>query len=199
MGHLCEGPGAALAQVSIVLAKSAAASIDGFRYRDCTDRTVNCEDGKERLVVHINCADVALWGLYNEIYQQYLLDIGDNAPINSAGINAMLDEWRENQGNLNFGRHSPESLFAVTSAIEAAWKPASFWSNYQIDDATDPCLIEVAAELQEIGDAFSASTDLEERIKLSHRAQTIFQEQQFTIWGWHTPRLNVVSPMVRRR
>ena len=72
----------------------------------------------------------------------------------------------------------------------------SFWSIYQIDDATDPYLIEVAAELQEIGDAFTASTDLEERIELSHRAQTIFLEQQLTIFGWHTPRFNVITPNV---
>ena len=108
----------------------------------------------------------------------------------------MLDEWRENQGNWTFGHHSQGTLFAVTSALEVAWKPDDFWSIYQIDDATEPYLIEVAEELQAIGDAFSASTDLEERIKLSHRAQTIFLEQQLTIWGWHTPRFNVITPNV---
>ena len=169
---------------------------DGFRYRDCTDDTVNCEDGKERLVVNIISADVALWGLYNEIYQQYLTDIGVDAPIKSAEINAMLDEWRENQGNWTFGHHSQGTLFAVTSALEVAWKPDDFWSIYQIDDATEPYLIEVAEELQAIGDAFAATTDLEERIKLSHRAQTIFLEQQLTIFGWHTPRFNVITPNV---
>ena len=169
---------------------------DGFRYRDCTDDTVNCEDGKERLVVNIISADFALWGLYNEIYQQYLTDIGVDAPIKTAEWNAMLDEWRENQGNWTFGHHSQGTLFAVTSALEVAWKPDSFWSIYQIDDATDPYLIEVAAELQKIGDAFTASTDLEERIELSHRAQTIFLEQQLTIFGWHTPRFNVITPNV---
>ncbi|MCY4071561.1 MAG: ABC transporter substrate-binding protein, partial [Chloroflexi bacterium] len=108
---------------------------DGFRYRDCNDRTVECVDGKERLVVHIISADFALWGLFNEIYQQYLTDIGVDAPIKTAEWNAMLDEWRENQGNWTFGHHSQGSLFAVTSAIEAAWAPDSFWSIYQIDDA----------------------------------------------------------------
>jgi peptide/nickel transport system substrate-binding protein len=169
---------------------------DGFRYRDCTDDTVNCEDGKERLVVNIISADFALWGLYNEIYQQYLTDIGVDAPIKTAEWNAMLDEWRENQGNWTFGHHSQGSLFAVTSAIEAAWKPDSFWSIYQIDDSKEPYLIEVAAELQELGDAFAATTDLDERIRLSHRAQTIFLEQQLTIFGWHTPRFNVITPNV---
>jgi peptide/nickel transport system substrate-binding protein len=169
---------------------------DGFRYRDCTDDTVNCEDGKERLVVNIISADFALWGLYNEIYQQYLTDIGVDAPIKTAEWNAMLDEWRENQGNWTFGHHSQGSLFAVTSAIEAAWKPDSFWSIYQIDDSKEPYLIEVATELQELGDAFAATTDLDERIRLSHRAQTIFLEQQLTIFGWHTPRFNVITPNV---
>ena len=27
-------------------------------------------------------------------------------------------------------------------------------------------------------------------------AQTIFLEQQLTIFGWHTPRFNVVSPQI---
>jgi peptide/nickel transport system substrate-binding protein len=169
---------------------------DGFRYRDCTDDTVNCEDGKERLVVNIISADFALWGLYNEIYQQYLTDIGVDAPIKTAEWNAMLDEWRENQGNWTFGHHSQGTLFAVTSALEVAWKPDSFWSIYQIDDSKEPYLIEVAAELQELGDAFAATTDLDERIRLSHRAQTIFLEQQLTIFGWHTPRFNVITPNV---
>ena len=56
--------------------------------------------------------------------------------------------------------------------------------------------MELAAELQEIGDAFSAAVDLEERTKLSHRAQAIFLEQQLTVWGWHSPWFNVVSPKV---
>ena len=169
---------------------------DGFRYRDCNDESLNCEDGKERLVVNIISADFALWGLYNEIYQQYLTDIGVDAPIKTAEWNAMLDEWRENQGNWTFGHHSQGGFFAVTNAIEACWTPDCFWTIYQIDDADEPYLIEVAAELQEIGDAFSASTDLEERKRLSHQAQRIFLEQQLTIWGWHTPRFNVVSPNV---
>ena len=169
---------------------------DGFRYRDCTDRTVNCEDGKERLVVHIISADVTLWGLYNEIYQQYLLDIGVDAPIKTAEINAMLDEWRENQGNWTAGHHSQGWFFSVSAAIEVAWKPNDFWTIYQIDDATVPYLVEVAAELQEIGDAFSAAVDLEERTRLSHRAQAIFLEQQLSVWGWHSPWFNVVSPKV---
>ncbi len=158
---------------------------DGFRYRD-----------GEKLVVNIISADFALWGLFNEIYQQYLTEIGIDAPIKTAEWNAMLDEWRENQGNWTFGHHSQGGFFAVTLAIEAAWKPDAFWSIYQIDDATEPYLIEVAAELQAIGDAFSATTDLEERKRLSHRAQTIFLEQQLTIWGWHSPWFNVVSPKV---
>ena len=169
---------------------------DGFRYRDCNDESLNCEDGKERLVVNIISADFALWGLFNEIYQQYLTEIGIDAPIKTAEWNAMLDEWRENQGNWTFGHHSQGSFFAVTSAIEAAWRPDSFWSIYQIDDADEPYLVEVAAELQELGDAFAATTDLEERKRLSHAAQRIFLEQQLTIWGWHSPWINVINPAV---
>ena len=101
-----------------------------------------------------------------------LTDIGIDAPIKTAEWNAMLDEWRENQGNWTFGHHSQGSFFAVTSAIEASWAPDSFWSIYQIDDATDPYLVEVAEELQATFDAFSATTDLEERKRLSHQAQT---------------------------
>ena len=170
---------------------------DGFRYRACDGQGQGeCVDGLEKLVVNIISADFALWGLFNEIYQQYLTEIGIDAPIKTAEWNAMLDEWRENQGNWTFGHHSQGTSFAVTSAIEAAWKPDAFWSIYQIDDATEPYLVEVAAELQAIGDAFSATTDLEERKQLSHQAQRIFLEQQLTIWGWHSPWVNVVSPKV---
>ncbi len=170
---------------------------DGFRYRECDGQGPGeCVDGLEKLVVNIISADFALWGLFNEIYQQYLTEIGIDAPIKTAEWNAMLDEWRENQGDWTFGHHSQGSFFAVTSAIEAAWKPDAFWSIYQIDDATEPYLVEVAAELQAIGDSFSATTDLEERKQLSHQAQRIFLEQQLTIWGWHSPWVNVVSPKV---
>ena len=134
--------------------------------------------------------------MFNEIYQQYLTEIGIDAPIKTAEWNAMLDEWRENQGNWTFGHHSQGSFFAVTSAIEAAWAPDAFWSIYQIDDATVPYLVEVADELQATFDAFSATTDLEERKRLSHKAQTIFLEQQLTIWGWHSPWINVINPAV---
>ncbi len=175
---------------------------DGFRYRECDMNEENppagkeCVDGREKLVVNMISADFALWGLFNEIYQEYLTDVGIDAPIKTAEWNAMLDEWRENQGNWTFGHHSQGSFFAVTSAIEASWAPDSFWTIYQIDDAVEPYLIEVAAELQALADDFSATTDLEERKRLSHAAQHIFQEQQLTIWGWHSPWINVVSPNV---
>ncbi len=175
---------------------------DGFRYRECDmdeedpPEFKECVDGREKLVVNIISADFALWGLFNEIYQQYLTDIGIDAPIKTAEWNAMLDEWRENQGNWTFGHHSQGSFFAVTSAIEAAWAPDAFWSIYQIDDATVPYLVDVAAELQATFDAFSATTDLEERRRLSHTAQRIFLEQQLTIWGWHSPWINVINPAV---
>ena len=158
---------------------------DGFRYRD-----------GERLVINLISTDFADWGLMNEIYQQALTEIGVDAPVKTAEWNAMLDEWRENQGNWTAGHHSQGSFFAVTSAIEAAWKPDAFWSIYQIDDATEPYLIEVAAELQALADAFSAATDLDERRALSHRAQAIFLEQQLTVWGWHSPWFNAHSPKV---
>ena len=67
---------------------------DGFRYRACSeedeaDERKDCVDGREKLVVNIISADFALWGLYNEIYQQYLTDIGVDAPIKTAEWNAM--------------------------------------------------------------------------------------------------------------
>ena len=158
---------------------------DGFRYRD-----------GEKLVINIISTDFSDWGLMNEIYQQALTEIGVDAPVKTAEWNAMLDEWRENQGNWTAGHHSQGWFFSVTSAIEVAWKPNDFWTIYQIDDAIEPYLVELAAELQEIGDAFSAAVDLEDRIKLSHRAQAIFLEQQLTVWGWHSPWFNVVSPKV---
>lgn len=175
---------------------------DGFRYRDCDMNEESppefkeCVDGREKLVINIISTDFSDWGLMNEIYQQALTEIGVDAPVKTAEWNAMLDEWRENQGNWTAGHHSQGWFFSVSAAIEVAWKPNDFWTIYQIDDATVPYLVEVAAELQEIGDAFSAAVDLEERTRLSHRAQAIFLEQQLSVWGWHSPWFNVVSPKV---
>lgn len=149
---------------------------DGFRYRN-----------GEKLVVNLISSDFADWGRNNVIYQQALTEIGIDAPIKTMEWNAMLDEWRENQGNWNAGHHSQGCPFAVQCAIQASWKPQDFWTINQIDDATEPDLVEVRAQLQDLADRFVASVDLEERKQIAHEAQRIFLEQQLSVWGWHSP------------
>jgi peptide/nickel transport system substrate-binding protein len=149
---------------------------DGFRYRD-----------GEKLVVNIISTDFADWGPNNVIYQQALTEIGIDAPIKTMEWNAMLTEWRENQGDWNMGHHSQGCPFAVQCAIESSWKPEDFWTIDQLDDATEPDLVEVRAQLQDLADRFVSSVDLDERKAIAHEAQTIFMDQQLSVWGWHSP------------
>jgi ABC-type transport system substrate-binding protein len=149
---------------------------DGFRYRN-----------GEKLVVNIISTDFADWGPNNVIYQQALIQIGIDAPVKTMEWNAMLDEWRENKGNWNMGHHAQGCPFAVQCAIEASWKPKDFWSIDQIDDATEPSLVETRAQLQDLADKFVGSVDLAERKKIAHEAQKIFLDQQLSVWGWHSP------------
>ncbi len=149
---------------------------DGFRYRD-----------GEKLVVNIISTDFADWGPNNVIYQQALTEIGIDAPIKTMEWNAMLTEWRDNQGNWNMGHHAQGCPFAVQCAIESSWKPKDFWTIDQLDDATAPDLVEVRAQLQDLADKFVSAVDLDERKAIAHEAQKIFMEQQLSVWGWHSP------------
>ena len=159
---------------------------DGFRYRD-----------GEKLVLNIISTDFSDWGIHNEVYQQALTEIGIDTTIKTAEWNAMLDEWRENQGNWHLGHHNQGSFFAVTQPIEASWRPNDFWTIYQIDDATEPYLVEVADELQSLADEFARTVDLETRKELANRVQTIFLEQQLAAWGYHDAWFNAHSDQVK--
>jgi peptide/nickel transport system substrate-binding protein len=149
---------------------------DGFRYRD-----------GEKLVVNIISTDFADWGPNNVIYQQALTEIGIDAPIKTMEWNAMLTEWRENQGDWNMGHHSQGCPFAVQCAIESSWKPEDFWTIDQLDDATEPDLVAVREQLQDLADRFVSAVDLDERKEIAHEAQALFMENQLSVWGWHSP------------
>ncbi len=149
---------------------------DGFRYRD-----------GEKLVVNIISTDFSDWGPNNVIFQQALSEIGIDAPIKTMEWNAMLTEWRENQGDWNMGYHAQGCPFAVQCAIESSWKPQDFWTIDQLDDATEPDLVTVRSQLQDLADQFVATTDLDERKDIAHDAQRIFMENQLSVWGWHSP------------
>ena len=88
---------------------------DGFRYR--ARREAGYQYHLHRLF---------RLGLVNEIYQQALTEIGVDAPVKTAEWNAMLDEWRENQGNWTAGHHSQGWFFSVTSAHRGSLEAQRF-------------------------------------------------------------------------
>ena len=151
------------------------------------------KDGKP-LMLSILSSDFAGWGLYNQIIQEQLKKIGIDSEISTLEWNAYLDQWRENQGDWNITYHSQGSIVASVSAIQASWAPESYWSITQIDDATTPDLQQLATDLQALSDDFDKELDPEKRKDIAKQAQTLFQENQLTVWLWHGASLMAIQP-----
>jgi peptide/nickel transport system substrate-binding protein len=162
------------------------AGSDGVRERDGA-----------RLSVSILSTDFSGWGLYNQIIQEQLGEVGIASEISTLEWNAYLDQWRENQGGWNVTYHSQGTQVASTAAIQASWIPDSFWTITQIDDATDPELVELAAEMQSIADEFEITLDLEDRKALALQAQQLFYDNQLTVWLWHAVGSTAINPRLK--
>lgn len=156
---------------------------DGIRQRD-----------GDPLVVSILSTDFTDWGLFNQVIQEQLAAIGIDSTISSLEWNAYLDQWRENQGDWNVTYHSQGSQMASTAPIQASWYPEAYWTITQIDDATDPALLEVSEQLQALQDEFEVTLDEDRRLAIAEEAQTIFQENQLTVWLWHSASIMALQP-----
>ena len=154
------------------------------------------KDG-EQLSVSLLSTDFSGWGLYNQIIQDQLGEVGIASEISTLEWNAYLDQWRENQGGWNVTYHSQGSQLASTAAIQASWIPDSFWTITQIDDAADPELVDLATELQSIADEFEITLDIEERKALSVKAQQLFYDHQLTVWLWHAVGSTAINPRLK--
>jgi peptide/nickel transport system substrate-binding protein len=157
------------------------------------DNGIRQRDGQP-LSVNILSTDFTDWALYNQAIQEQLKAVGIDSTISSLEWNAYLDQWRENQGDWNVSYHSQGSLMAATSLIQASWYPDAYWTVNQIDDATDPDLIEVAKQLQAIQDEFEVTLDDARRKELGKQAQTLYQDNQLSVWLWHAASVTALQP-----
>lgn len=160
------------------------------------DDGIRARDG-EQLIVNLLSSEYLNWGLMNQIIQEQLLGIGIGSEISSLEWNAYLDQWRENQGGWNVTYHSQGSPIARIRAIQASFIPNDFWTITQIDDATDEDLVALAAELQAVADEFNQTLDDARRLELAIQAQTLFQENQLTVWLWHGATITAIQPHIQ--
>lgn len=157
------------------------------------DGDIRQRDGQP-LTVNILSTDFTDWALYNQAIQEQLKAIGIDSTISSLEWNAYLDQWRENQGDWNVSYHSQGSLMAATSVIQASWFPDAYWSVNQIDDATEPELIEVRTQLQALQDEFEVTIDDARRKAIAKEAQTLYQDNQLSVWLWHAASITALQP-----
>ncbi|MGH2549595.1 MAG: ABC transporter substrate-binding protein [Thermomicrobiales bacterium] len=157
------------------------------------DGDIRQRDGQP-LSVNILSTDFTDWALYNQAIQEQLKAVGIDSTISSLEWNAYLDQWRENQGDWNVSYHSQGSIMAATSVIQASWYPDAYWSVNQIDDATEPDLIEVRTQLQALQDEFEVTLDDARRKAIAKEAQTLYQDNQLSVWLWHAASITALQP-----
>jgi len=159
---------------------------DGIRERD-----------GQPLRLALLSSDFADWGLFNQIFQEQLRVVGVDTEITTLEWNAMLDQWRENQGPWHISYHQQGAIMASTSPIQASWSPSDYWSINQLDDVTTPELIAVRDEMQALADEFDTAGDQTRRLEIAKRAQTLFHDNQLTAWMWHRATVHAIQPRLK--
>lgn len=159
---------------------------DGIRQRD-----------GQPLKLALLSSDFTDWGIFNQIFQEQLRVVGIDTEITTLEWNAMLDQWRQNQGPWNIAYHQQGSIMASTSPIQASWAPDDYWSIDQLDDATAPDLIPVRDELQALADEFDTAADPNRRLEIAKRAQILFHDYQLTAWMWHRATVHAIQPRLK--
>ncbi|HEV2528177.1 MAG TPA: ABC transporter substrate-binding protein [Thermomicrobiales bacterium] len=160
------------------------------------DGGIRQRDGQP-LKLNLLSTDFADWGLFNQIFQEQLRQVGIDIEITSLEWNAMLDQWRQNQGNWNISYHQQGSTMASTSPIQASWAPTDYWNINQIDDATATDLVPVRDELQALSDEFQTASDPARRLEIAKRAQTLYYEHQLVAWMWHRSTVHAIQPRLQ--
>lgn len=142
-------------------------------------------------------SDFTDWGLFNQIFQEQLRVVGIDTEITTLEWNAMLDQWRENQGPWHISYHQQGAIMASTSPIQASWAPSDYWSIDQLDDATAADLIPVRDELEALAGEFDTAADPTRRLEIAKRAQTLFHDHQLTAWMWHRASVHAIQPRLK--
>lgn len=157
---------------------------------------IRARDGQP-LRLALLSSEFADWGLFNQIFQEQLRVVGVDTEITTLEWNAMLDQWRENQGPWHISYHQQGSIMSSTSPIQASWAPSDYWSINQLDDVTTPELIAVRDEMQALADEFDTAGDQTRRLEIAKRAQTLFHDNQLTAWMWHRATVHAIQPRLK--
>lgn len=155
------------------------------------------EKGGTKLSLSILSTSLGNFQLLNQIVQQQLQAIGIDSKITSLEWGTYLSTWRENKGGWNATVGSQGSLFRSTSVIEASWAPDNFWNICQIAKSTDPQMKQLSQQLLSIEDQINHEPDLAKRQALAKQAQTLYQNNQLTVWLWHQQGINAVQPYLK--
>jgi len=159
---------------------------DGIRQRNGT-----------RLSLSLLSASFQNQPLINQVIQEQLKVVGIDSQITSLEWGTYLDTWRENKGGWNITFGSQGSVFASTALMECSWQPNAYWNICQLGKSTDPQIQKVAAQLLSIQNDALATPDQTKRRALAKQAQTLYQDNQLTMWLWHGQSLTALQPYLK--
>jgi peptide/nickel transport system substrate-binding protein len=161
------------------------AGSDGMRSRD-----------DQPLKVIILSTDYTTWNQFNQVIQEQLRAVGIDSDLQTLEWGSYLDKWRDtDEWHVSF--HQQAGGFHTTNIAYASVNPDDFWSINHLKRSTDPQLMQVADQLRALAKQFNVEPDPEKRKQLSVQFQTIFQENQLTVWLWHQPTLFAINPRVK--
>jgi peptide/nickel transport system substrate-binding protein len=158
---------------------------DGIRERD-----------GEQLRLQILSTDFARYGLYNEIIQEQIREIGIDSEIELHEWGAYLDLWRADVDSfhltfMSFGSTWFSNWYAV------GLRSDEYWHIHQMRNSDDPEIIELYEELDQIIDEVREIPDPDERAERWREGQELVYENQITFWLWHEEGYAVAQPNLR--
>jgi peptide/nickel transport system substrate-binding protein len=150
----------------------------------------------EPLKVILLSTDYTNWGQFNQIIQEQMKAVGIDSDLQQLEWGAYLDKWRDtDEWHVSF--HNQLGGFQANNIAYATVDPRGFWSINHLIRSKDPELMKVSDKLIELYDKFNETQDLDTRRAQSIEFQTIFQENQLTVWLWHQPNLFAVANHVK--
>jgi peptide/nickel transport system substrate-binding protein len=159
------------------------------------DNGVRERDG-EPLVLKILSTDFARYGLYNEIIQEQIREIGIDSEIELHEWGAYLDLWRADVESFNLTFMSFGSTW-FSNWYAVGLRSDEYWHIHQMRNSEDEEIIELYQELDEIIDEVRELPDPDERAERWREGQELVYENQITFWLWHEEGWGVSQPNLR--
>jgi len=150
----------------------------------------------QALKVILLSTDYTNWNQFNQIIQEQMKAIGIDSDLQTLEWGAYLDKWRDSD-DWNVSFHNQLGGFQANNIAYATVDPRGFWSINHLIRSKVPELMKVSDKLIEIYDKFNQTQDLETRKAQSVEFQTIFQQNQLTVWLWHQPNLFGIANRVK--